>query len=106
VGSFDLVSAHFMHLPERERVAIYRDRAAAVAPGGTLLLVGHHPDSLPSGAPRPHLVDMLFTAEQLVAELDLDGWDVQVADERHRRAIGPDGDEVAVSDAILRVRRA
>src|SRR6201999_233202 len=38
---FDLVSAQFMHLPTPERTALFARLAAAVAPGGTLLIVGH-----------------------------------------------------------------
>ncbi|WP_348652184.1 class I SAM-dependent methyltransferase [Streptomyces sp. 71268] len=41
-GTFDLVSAHFLHSPvELPRGQILRTAAAAVAPGGTLLIVGH-----------------------------------------------------------------
>lgn len=41
-GRFDLVSAHFLHSPvEMPREAILRSAAAAVAPGGVLLVVGH-----------------------------------------------------------------
>lgn len=42
-GEFDLVSAHYLHSPVAlayERLV--RNAAAAVAPGGTLLVVGHH----------------------------------------------------------------
>lgn len=41
-GRFDLVSAHFLHSPvEMPREEILRSAAAAVAPGGVLLVVGH-----------------------------------------------------------------
>lgn len=41
-GSFDLVSAQFLHSPiEMPRGEILRRAAAAVAPGGSLLVVGH-----------------------------------------------------------------
>ncbi|WP_426990742.1 hypothetical protein [Pseudarthrobacter sp. Y6] len=32
---------------------MYERLAAAVAPGGTLLIVGHHPSDLATGARRP-----------------------------------------------------
>jgi SAM-dependent methyltransferase len=50
---FDLVSAQFMYLPETELKSLHRRLAAAVRPGGTLLIVLHHPDSLHAG-PHSH----------------------------------------------------
>jgi SAM-dependent methyltransferase len=46
---YDLVSAQFMYLPEAELTSLHRRLAAAVRPGGTLLLVLHHPDSMHAG---------------------------------------------------------
>ncbi|MGE3910766.1 MAG: methyltransferase domain-containing protein, partial [Chloroflexota bacterium] len=40
---FDLVSAHFMFLPGVDREALHQRLAAAVRPGGRLLIVSHHP---------------------------------------------------------------
>ena len=45
-SSFDVVSAQFMHLPKDQRELLHRRLAASVAPGGTLLVVGHHPSDL------------------------------------------------------------
>jgi len=41
---YDLVSALFMYLPEAQIESLHRRLAAAVRPGGTLLIVLHHPD--------------------------------------------------------------
>lgn len=49
---FDLVSAQFMYLPEAELESLHRRLATAVRPGGTLLIVLHHPDSMHVG-PSP-----------------------------------------------------
>lgn len=46
---FDLVSAQFMYLPEAGLRSLHRRLAAAVRPGGTLLIVLHHPDSMHAG---------------------------------------------------------
>ena len=46
---YDLVSAQFMYLPEAELTSLHRRLAVAVRPGGTLLLVLHHPDSMHAG---------------------------------------------------------
>ncbi len=52
-SSYDLVSAQFMHLPTGPREEVFARLAAAVAPGGTLLIVGHHPSDLQTTVPRP-----------------------------------------------------
>ena len=102
-ASFDLVSVHFMHLPSAERTPMYRRLAAAVAPGGLLLVVGHHPSDLETGVRRPADPDLLFTAEAIADDL-ADGWTILSCDARPRAAVGPDGEEVTVHDAVLAAR--
>ena len=99
-GRFDLVTAHFMQLPATERVALYAALAKAVAPGGTLLLVGHDPSGMPPGG--PHLHDMFFTAEQLAAELDGGEWDIRTVEARPRPWTDPDGNASIIKDAVLK----
>ncbi len=48
---FDLVSAQFMHLPRLAREALHLRLAAAVRPGGMLLIAGHHPSDLDINGP-------------------------------------------------------
>lgn len=106
-GRFDLVSAQFLHLPQDLRDPLFARLAAGVAPGGTLLIVGHHPHDIHSGAHRPPAPDMFFTAESVAATLDPAGWDVVVADTRSRTGPGPgpDAPEMTLRDAVLRARR-
>ncbi|GIH03919.1 methyltransferase [Rhizocola hellebori] len=104
-GAYDLVSAQFMHVPGEVRRDLYARLAAAVAPGGTLLVVGHHPSDLRTSAHRMHFPDMMFTAEQLVAELGLAGWQIAVAQARPRAAVDHDGNAVTIHDAVLVARR-
>jgi SAM-dependent methyltransferase len=51
---YDLVSAQFMYLPPGELESMHRRLAAAVRPGGTLLVVLHHPDSMHAGSHANH----------------------------------------------------
>lgn len=103
-ASFDLVTAQYMHLPTAQRNPLFLALARAVAPGGTLLLVGHHPSDMHGEAPRPDLPDLYFTAEDIAGLLD-DGWDHQVIETRPREASGPEGATLAVADTVYRGRR-
>ncbi|MER6175788.1 bifunctional NAD(P)/FAD-dependent oxidoreductase/class I SAM-dependent methyltransferase [Streptosporangium sp. NPDC001681] len=104
-GYFNLVSAHFMHLPGEQREALHTRLAAAVAPGGTLLIVGHHFSDLETTMPRPNVPDLFFTAEEIAHSLDPDLWDILVTDTRPRLADDPEGRQVTIHDAVLRARR-
>ena len=103
--TYDLVSAQFMHLPPQERQELYARLAGVVAPGGRLLIVGHHPLDLAAGPGRMHFPDMLFTGEELAAALDPADWEVLAAETRPRAVAGPDGREITVRDAVLVARR-
>jgi hypothetical protein len=94
-----------MQLPGDARRDLFARLAAAVAPGGTLLIVGHHPSDLRTTAHRMHFPDMMFTAEQVAASLDSTAWDVLVAEARPRAAVDPDGRDMTIHDAVLVARR-
>jgi hypothetical protein len=101
----DLVNAQFMHFPRAVRAQVFAGLAASVAPGGTLLVVGHHPSDLETSVPRPQDPDLFFMVEELAAALGPDRWDILVAEARPRLVDDPDGREITVHDAVLRARR-
>ncbi|HEU5155783.1 MAG TPA: FAD-dependent oxidoreductase [Streptosporangiaceae bacterium] len=102
---YDLVSSHYVHLPDPARRDLFARLAAAVAPGGTLLIVGHHPHDLRATAHRAHFTDMMFTGEQIAAALDPAEWDAIIVDARPRTATDPDGRDITIRDAVLVARR-
>ncbi len=104
-GQFDLVSAQFMHLPRLALASLHRRLAAAVRAGGTLLVVGHHPSDRQTSARRPDHPELLFTAEDVAADLDPDTWQVILAAAPEREATDPDGVPVTVRDAVLHAVR-
>lgn len=104
-GTYDLVSSQFMHLPGADRQKVFARLAGAVAPGGILLIVGHHPADLRTSAHRMHFPDMMFTAEQAASILEPDDWDLLASDSRPRRTVDPEGNEVTIHDAVLVARR-
>ncbi|MGO4490582.1 class I SAM-dependent methyltransferase [Arthrobacter sp. 2YAF22_2] len=104
-GPFDLVSAQYLHLPAAQRDPVYRGLAGSVAVGGTLLIVGHHPSDLETSVRRPSAPGLLFTAEQIAAELDPRDWEILTCTSRPRATSDADGAQVTVQDSVLRARR-
>ncbi|GAA1888815.1 class I SAM-dependent methyltransferase [Lapillicoccus jejuensis] len=103
-ASYDLVSAQFLHLPREPLQAVHRRLATAVAPGGRLLVVGHHP----ADAHGPHGSDAWRpTADEVLVALAPDpaGWEVLVRDAPTREHAGGDGGVVTLTDAVLLLRR-
>ncbi|WP_116198834.1 bifunctional NAD(P)/FAD-dependent oxidoreductase/class I SAM-dependent methyltransferase [Amycolatopsis circi] len=98
-SKFDLVTSHFLHVPSAARTVAFARLADAVAPGGTLLVVGHDPADTHAG--RPHMPDMMFTAEEVAETLD-QSWASVAADARERAVVGT---EMVVRDTVLVARK-
>ena len=97
---FDLVCVLYLQLPADERREVLARAAAAVAPEGTFLLVGHDSTNLEHGHGGPSDSRVLFTPDEVAAELP--GLDVVKA-ERVLRPV--DGAERPAIDALVRARR-
>ncbi len=67
--SVDLVFIVYLHLPPEERRPVYRAAAAAVAPGGRLVVIGHDRLNATEGLGGPPDPDRLFTAVEIAADL-------------------------------------
>lgn len=107
---FDLVTAHYASIPRTPDGRAIDNMLAAVAPGGTLLVVGH--DLEPMRRPvdtsrhsRMFDADAYVTVDDVAAAVaDAPGWHVEVHERRNR----PSGHNAAshhVDDVVLRVRR-
>lgn len=100
---FDLVTTHYVHTPAAPGLLLAR-LATAVAPGGTLLFVGHHPAD-----PHRHHVEATaaasLTAEQAAAVLDPARWEVAVAETRTRTVARADGLAHTLHDTVVRAAR-
>jgi SAM-dependent methyltransferase len=101
--TYDLVSAHFIHAQKADRPIIHQKLAGAVSPGGSLLIVAHHPADLDTTMGRPDLPDFLFTAEEIADALDPADWEIVTSEARPRPVLDPEGR--TIHDAILRARR-
>jgi SAM-dependent methyltransferase len=101
-GRYDLVVVFYLHLPAERRRAVHARAASALAPGGTMLVVGHDLANLDGGHGGPQDPAVLFTHEDVAS--DLAGLDI-VRAERVRRAVTTDGGEVEAIDALVRAVR-
>ncbi|MGF2946056.1 class I SAM-dependent methyltransferase [Mycobacterium sp. Lab-001] len=102
-GSFDAVVVAYLQLAEGPRRAALRNAAAAVAPGGTLLVVAHDTTNLTEGVGGPQDAEVLFSPDDVVADLaGLTELVVQKAERVRRPVPGAERDAV---DALVRLRR-
>ena len=101
-GAFDLVCVMYLQLPAAERRAVLQRAGSALAPGGTLLVVAHDASNLDEGYAGPSNPAVLFTAEDVVA--DLPALEIEQA-ERVCRPVETDEGERTAIDALVRARR-
>lgn len=62
----DLVAVVYLQIPPRERHAAWRTALDALAPGGTLAIIGHDSSNLTRGYGGPQNPDVLYTADEVV----------------------------------------
>ena len=102
---YSLVSAQFVHLASGRRESLHRRLADAVAPGGTLLIVSHDPSDLETTMGRPPAPDVFASPTEIAATFPRDAWEVVVAESRPRLETDPNGDQITVHDAVVRMQR-
>ncbi|PRY40745.1 class I SAM-dependent methyltransferase [Umezawaea tangerina] len=104
-GTYDLVSAQFLQSPvEFPREEVLRRAAAAVAPGGLLLVVEHA--SAPPWSGMGGDVRLPTAAETLAGlRLEDGAWTVERADAPERETTGPEGQTATVADNVIAVKR-
>jgi SAM-dependent methyltransferase len=102
-AAYDLVLYAFVQLPADERRTVLRRAAAALAPGGTLLVVGHDLLNLTEGWAGPRDPGVLFTPDDVADEVP------ELAVERAERVRRPvtdeDGRPQVQVDAVVRGRK-
>jgi SAM-dependent methyltransferase len=104
-GAFDLVVLVYIHLPGEERRSMVRGAAAAVAAGGTLLVLGHDRSNLHEGYGGPQDPTILFSPEDITDDLaGIEGLRVVRSDRVMRPVMTDDGERNAI-DALVRVER-
>ena len=95
---YDLVTCLYVHVAGSVHELVTR-MAAGVAPGGSLLLVGHRPIDPATGAETPAAGQTQVDVETAVAALDSTRWELLVAEDRPRARAG------SGVDAVIAARR-
>jgi hypothetical protein len=93
---FDLVTCLYVHVPGPVTEMVRR-LADGVAPGGMLLLAGHRPVDPATGRPTAAAGQVQVSVDTAVEALG--GWEILVAEDRPRAAVG------SGVDAVIRARR-
>ena len=106
VGRFDLVTAHYLHATWSDRPGMFRRLTGAVAPGGTLLVVGHLlGDEWGHGEHHAHDPGVLYTAEDVASLLDPQEWRDVVTETRERDPEAVSRTANHAPDTVLVARR-
>jgi len=101
-AAYDLVLLAYVHLPPDEFGALLQRAASALAPGGTLLVVGHDVDNIAHGHGGPQDPRILHRVQDVVAALP--GLTIQRAEQARRPVLTGDGERAAI-DTVVRAQR-
>jgi SAM-dependent methyltransferase len=101
---FDLVTTSYAH-PAMPQPAFYERISAWVAPGGTLVIIGHLHTPEPAGHGHHPPAHASVTAADITAALDGAKWEIVTAEEHSRTLTGPGGQAVPPHDAVVRATR-
>jgi SAM-dependent methyltransferase len=106
VGTFDLVSAQFLHsMAALDRPRILRQAADAVEADGLLMIVDH--SGPPPWASKLDHHHEFPSADEVVQSLNLDAaqWERLRAEAVDRETTGPNGEAATLTDNVIVLRR-
>jgi len=100
--AYDLALIAYLQVDAALRAQVLAGAAAALVPGGTLLVVGHDVTNLTEGVGGPQNPDVLYTPESITAELPR----LRILRaERVRRIVERDGEQATAIDTLVRAER-
>jgi SAM-dependent methyltransferase len=103
-SAFDLVIVAYLQVSASQRRTALRLSAGAVAPGGRLFVVAHDSANLDHGVGGPQDPAVLYTPQDVVADLDGTGLTVERAETVRRPVETPDGTRDALDVLVLAMR--
>lgn len=106
---YDLVLLAYLQLAESERRAAVRRGFGALSVGGTLFLVAHDSTNLTEGTGGPQDPSVLYTSQDVLADLDGERFHVEIAERVPRVVVDAEhrGEPARTAyDALVRLVRA
>lgn len=103
-GRHDLVVVSYLHLPPDELADVHRRSAVAVAPGGTLVVVGHDRTNLDHGHGGPQDPELLLDPKEVAGRLADVGLEVELA-RRVTRPVETEAGQRSAIDTLVVARR-
>ena len=102
-SAYDLIVSLYVHMMPDEIERVHRNAVTALAPGGTMIVIGHDLTNLTDGYGGPPFPDVLFTPERIAQ--DLDQLVIEKA-ERAKRTVKTDDGEKTAIDTLVRAHKS
>jgi SAM-dependent methyltransferase len=99
-GGYDLVIVLYLHVAADDRRVVLERASRAVAPGGTLLVVGHDLANLTEGVGGPRDPSFLWTPDEVASELP-----GLVTEKAERVLRDVEGEDRPAIDTLVRAHR-
>ncbi|MHB8262558.1 MAG: class I SAM-dependent methyltransferase [Acidimicrobiales bacterium] len=100
--AYDLIVSLYVHMSPSELSKVHKKVIRALAPGGTILVIGHDLTNLTDGYGGPPSSEVLFTPEQIASDFQ----DLMIEKaERAKRVVNTDEGERTAIDTLVRVRK-
>jgi 2-polyprenyl-3-methyl-5-hydroxy-6-metoxy-1,4-benzoquinol methylase len=103
-NTYDLVIVMYLHLPGDIRHSVFARTAKSVAPGGTMLVVGHDTLNLSKGTGGPQDPAVLYGPEDVVGDIG-SVLTIERAERVHRPVSTSEGEATAI-DVLVRAHRS
>ena len=107
-ADLDLVVIAYLQLPAEERSAVTRRAFAALAPGGTIFVIGHDTTNLIEGTGGPPDPAVLYDAADVLGDLADEDYVMVRAERAARTVTSPDDPESTTTawDALVQLVRS
>lgn len=102
--SYGLVVITYFQVPALGRRRVWGSAAAAVAPGGRLIVIGHDSDNLDRGYGGPQHPEFLYGTDEVIGAID-GLLDVERADQVTRVVENDEGRHEAIDNIVVAIRR-
>ncbi len=103
-AAYDLVVVLYLQIPAAGRSTVLRNAAAAVAPGGELLVVAHDSSNLEHGYGGPRDAAVLYGSDDVAGDLEPTDLEPERAEVVRRPVETSAGERIAL-DLLVRARR-